>query len=183
MFAKSLVPKFAISMSPNRKAITMLLPMYCMKRLSASVHSVVLSRNSCITPPSHSVTFSRQIGQWNGDVGDRIIIPSQQVLHKKCLQLVGVSPIMAPNGAFPGPKGSIQMGHSAGGVDSLRKASGLFRTHSRVKEGGAAVLEAPAIASCVLARLVLEFFLVILFSTTREQKLLGRVWFEHAPLP
>jgi hypothetical protein len=61
------------------------------------------------------------------------------------------------------------MGHSAGGVDSLRKASGLFRTHSRVKEGGAAVLEAPAIASCVLARLVVEFFFVILFSTTKEK--------------
>ena len=76
---------------------------------------------------------------------------------------------MAPNGALPGPKGSIQMGHSDGGVDSLRNASGLFRTHSRVKEGGAAVLEAPAIASCVLARLVLELFFVILFSTTREK--------------
>ena len=32
-----------------------------------------------------------------------------------------------------------------------------------------AVLEAPAIASCVLARLVLEFFFVILFSTTKEK--------------
>ena len=63
----------------------------------------------------------------------------------------------------------MQMGHSAGGVDSLRKASGLFNTHSRVKEGGVAVLEAPAIASCVLARLVLEFFFVILFSTTKEK--------------
>ncbi len=63
----------------------------------------------------------------------------------------------------------------------MRKASGLFRTHSRVKEVGAEVLEAPVIASCVLARLVLEFFFVILFSTTRE-KLLGRVWFERAPL-
>ena len=74
-------------------------------------------------------------------------------------------------------------GTPPGGVDNLRKASGLFRTHSRVKEGGAAVLEATVIASCVLARLVLEFFFVILFSTTREKKLLGRVWFEHAPLP
>ena len=103
-------------------------------------------------------------------------------MHKKCLQLVGVSPVIGPNGAFSGPKGSIQMGHSAGGVDSLRKASGLFKTHSRVKEGGAAVLEAPAIASCVLARLVLEFFFVILFSTNQRKKLLGRVWFERAQL-
>ena len=98
---------------------------------------------------------------------------------------------MAPSGALSGPKGSIQMGHSSGGAASLRKASGLFITHSRVNNVGAtsatsafaaALLEAPAIASCVLARLVLEFFFAILFSTNQRKKLLGRVWFERAPL-
>ena len=99
----------------------------------------------------------------------------------KCLQPVGVSPIMGPSGAFPGPKGSMQMGHSAGGVDSSRKASGLFNTHSRVKEVGtavaAAVLEAPVVVSFVAVRLALEFVFVMLvvFYTTREKKLLGRV--------
>ncbi len=91
------------------------------------------------------------------------------VLHIKCLQLVGLSPMMGPNGVLSGPKGSMQMGQSVGGVDSSRKASGLFKTHSRVNEGGAAAqLEAPAIASFVSARLALEFFFVILFSTARE---------------
>ena len=71
----------------------------------------------------------------------------------------------------------MQMGHSAGGVDSLRKASGLFNTHSRVKEVGtavaaAAVLEAPIVVSFVAVRLALEFFFVMLvvFYTTREKK-------------
>ena len=70
----------------------------------------------------------------------------------------------------------MQMGHSAGGVDSLRKASGLFNTHSRVKEVGtavaaAAVLEAPIVVSFVAVRLALEFFFVMLvvFYTTREK--------------
>jgi hypothetical protein len=69
----------------------------------------------------------------------------------------------------------MQMGHSNGGVDSLRKASGLFNTHSRVNVVGAdvaavAVLEAPVVVSFVAVRLALEFFLVILvlFYTTRE---------------
>ena len=70
----------------------------------------------------------------------------------------------------------MQMGHSAGGVDNLRKASGLFNTHSRVKEVGtavaaAAVLEAPIVVSFVAVRLALEFFFVMLvvFYTTREK--------------
>ena len=78
--------------------------------------------------------------------------------------------MIGPSGALSGPKGSIQTGHSSGGAASLRKASGLFITHSRVNNVGttsatsafaAALLEAPAIAPCVLVRLVLELFWVM----------------------
>ena len=80
----------------------------------------------------------------------------------------------------------MQMGHSAGGVDSLRKASGLFNTHSRVKEVGtdvaAAVLEAPVVVSFVAVRLALEFFFVMLvvFYTTREKNARSSVMFSNA---
>ena len=81
----------------------------------------------------------------------------------------------------------MQMGHSAGGVDSLRKASGLFNTHSRVKEVGtavaaAAVLEAPIVVSFVAVRLALEFFFVMLvvFYTTREKTARSSVMLSNA---
>ncbi len=72
----------------------------------------------------------------------------------------------------------MQTGHSSGGVDGLRNASGLFRTHSRVNEGvadaAAAALAAPVIASFVLARLALEIFLVMVLLLHPPEKKTGR---------